>query len=631
MSRRLRLAIEIDCDARVIRAGVAPRDYGILLLSVGERFATSLPLAASLTEPHLSLEARIDALSAPRAPRPLLASIPFLAIAVVALTAATRAPRPRPLLTRTPIRARVPATRSARLGMQTTDALSEAARVGGAPALSASAIGESAFQDPRSPQASESAFTYTIRAVRNPALDSAGWQRIFESFDGVVTFVAGRGRFDVLEPASTTPIATRGRRVPAPIAAPGDYYLFDSTGCILVRPSSKSFSYHPFFNSQELWADRHVDETGNPARPRNSIMPVFWFGVSAALAQNWKADGHLPSGHTWLSAFGSELPAEIYVKTSALSVIPQRSVDLSRFVLPDGFTEASWAGLAPKLDSILRGSGVRFQATDVRSSTSSPDVGERWRRPPTPSTQAARDDTIPVIGATSNADIQPLILIPRILLDQRTTIGANGRVRFPIVPTESEVSAGPDRTREQTGKLPAKGDVRDTTSRITVDFQQTDIREVLRVFADFSGRTIVVGKGVTGSVTASIKDQPWKAALSSILQSRGLIAVEDSTGVITVAHNSDNGGGPRIGSAFTGVGYVLKAPQSDTSSACRLFLVDGVVVYSPCAVPTEKSDVPKCDPAAPVFVIDGVIQSAPCGKPEPRDFFAWFTFAHKPR
>src|SRR5204863_9196512 len=39
MARQLRLAIEIDCDARVIRSGEKTREYALLLLAVGERYA----------------------------------------------------------------------------------------------------------------------------------------------------------------------------------------------------------------------------------------------------------------------------------------------------------------------------------------------------------------------------------------------------------------------------------------------------------------------------------------------------------------------------------------------------------------------------------------------------------------
>jgi type IV pilus assembly protein PilQ len=70
---------------------------------------------------------------------------------------------------------------------------------------------------------------------------------------------------------------------------------------------------------------------------------------------------------------------------------------------------------------------------------------------------------------------------------------------------------------------------------INVTFQDTDIHDVLASFAAFSGRTIVVGKDVAGTVTAEIRNQPWDVALRAILQGQGLAASEDAvSGIITV-------------------------------------------------------------------------------------------------
>ncbi|MBC7788513.1 MAG: AMIN domain-containing protein [Anaerolineae bacterium] len=70
--------------------------------------------------------------------------------------------------------------------------------------------------------------------------------------------------------------------------------------------------------------------------------------------------------------------------------------------------------------------------------------------------------------------------------------------------------------------------------RITVTYQDADIRDVLSAFAAFSGRTIVVGKGVSGTVTAEVRDQPWDVALRAILQSQGFAAQEEASGIISV-------------------------------------------------------------------------------------------------
>jgi type IV pilus assembly protein PilQ len=70
---------------------------------------------------------------------------------------------------------------------------------------------------------------------------------------------------------------------------------------------------------------------------------------------------------------------------------------------------------------------------------------------------------------------------------------------------------------------------------ITVTFQDTDIRDVIASFAAFAGRTIVVGKDVSGTVTAEVKNQPWDVALRAILSGQGLAASEDLiSGIITV-------------------------------------------------------------------------------------------------
>lgn len=74
-----------------------------------------------------------------------------------------------------------------------------------------------------------------------------------------------------------------------------------------------------------------------------------------------------------------------------------------------------------------------------------------------------------------------------------------------------------------------------TQPRITVTYQDADIKDVIAAFATFAGRTIVVGRDVTGTVTAEIRNQPWDVALRAILQGQGLAASEDpASGIITV-------------------------------------------------------------------------------------------------
>jgi len=70
--------------------------------------------------------------------------------------------------------------------------------------------------------------------------------------------------------------------------------------------------------------------------------------------------------------------------------------------------------------------------------------------------------------------------------------------------------------------------------RISVTWEEAPIRDVLRAFAAFSGRSIVAGEGVEGFVTADLNDQRWDVALGAVLGSLGLMAIEDEYGIIRV-------------------------------------------------------------------------------------------------
>jgi type IV pilus assembly protein PilQ len=71
--------------------------------------------------------------------------------------------------------------------------------------------------------------------------------------------------------------------------------------------------------------------------------------------------------------------------------------------------------------------------------------------------------------------------------------------------------------------------------RISVQFTDTPIQEVLFTFAEFSGRSIVPSSAVSGTVNAEIRNQPWDIAMREVLISQGLAAAEDpTTGIIRV-------------------------------------------------------------------------------------------------
>jgi type IV pilus assembly protein PilQ len=78
-----------------------------------------------------------------------------------------------------------------------------------------------------------------------------------------------------------------------------------------------------------------------------------------------------------------------------------------------------------------------------------------------------------------------------------------------------------------------------SSRRMSVTFVDTPIREVLFTFAEVSGRSIVPGSGVTGNVSAEIRDQPWDIALQAILEMHGLAAQEQASGIIRIDRLQD--------------------------------------------------------------------------------------------
>lgn len=58
--------------------------------------------------------------------------------------------------------------------------------------------------------------------------------------------------------------------------------------------------------------------------------------------------------------------------------------------------------------------------------------------------------------------------------------------------------------------------------KLSLNFQNIDVRSVLQVIADFTGFNIITSDTVSGNLTLRLKDVPWDQALDIIMQSKGL-------------------------------------------------------------------------------------------------------------
>lgn len=92
---------------------------------------------------------------------------------------------------------------------------------------------------------------------------------------------------------------------------------------------------------------------------------------------------------------------------------------------------------------------------------------------------------------------------------------------FRVQPVQMATESVPDQKDSRSDDVVA-GQTRFVGRRISLDFQQADITNILRLIADVSGFNIVVGEGVKSKVTMKIVNVPWDQALDMLLKMNGL-------------------------------------------------------------------------------------------------------------
>ncbi|TFZ07308.1 type IV pilus secretin PilQ [Ramlibacter henchirensis] len=111
-----------------------------------------------------------------------------------------------------------------------------------------------------------------------------------------------------------------------------------------------------------------------------------------------------------------------------------------------------------------------------------------------------------------------------------TTFQAGDRVRMVIEPKgQWEHSAYQSDTQFVVEVRPLRVDPNKlsqgpgfTGEKLSLNFQNIEVRSLLQVIADFTNFNIVTSDSVSGAVTLRLKDVPWDQALDIILQAKGL-------------------------------------------------------------------------------------------------------------
>jgi len=102
----------------------------------------------------------------------------------------------------------------------------------------------------------------------------------------------------------------------------------------------------------------------------------------------------------------------------------------------------------------------------------------------------------------------------------RMVIEAKGQWEHNAYQSDTQFVVEVKAAVQDPSKVSQKG--RYTGEKLSLNFQNVEVRAVLNVIADFTDLNIITSDTVAGNITLRLKDVPWDQALDIILQTRGL-------------------------------------------------------------------------------------------------------------
>ncbi|MFZ6646648.1 type IV pilus secretin PilQ [Undibacterium sp. TJN25] len=103
----------------------------------------------------------------------------------------------------------------------------------------------------------------------------------------------------------------------------------------------------------------------------------------------------------------------------------------------------------------------------------------------------------------------------------RMTIEPKGLWEHSVYQSDTQLVIEVKPIKEDPNKL-TQGTQGYRGERLSLNFQNIEVRALLQVIADFNGLNIITSDTVNGSLTLRLKDVPWDQALDIIMQSKGL-------------------------------------------------------------------------------------------------------------
>ncbi|MBL8484757.1 MAG: AMIN domain-containing protein, partial [Rhodocyclaceae bacterium] len=106
--------------------------------------------------------------------------------------------------------------------------------------------------------------------------------------------------------------------------------------------------------------------------------------------------------------------------------------------------------------------------------------------------------------------------------DTRLTITPTGLWEHNAYQSENQFIVEVKKLVEDPNKLVQGSKPGYQGEKLSLNFQNIDVRSVLQVIADFTNNNIITSDSVGGSLTLRLKDVPWDQALDIILDAKGL-------------------------------------------------------------------------------------------------------------
>ncbi len=101
------------------------------------------------------------------------------------------------------------------------------------------------------------------------------------------------------------------------------------------------------------------------------------------------------------------------------------------------------------------------------------------------------------------------------------TIQSNGSFEYMAYQAEDKLTISLKRPEDKNPMKP-KAPSAYTGKKISLDFQDIEVRRVLQLLADFTGINMVASDTVQGNITLHLKDVPWDQALDIIMKTKNL-------------------------------------------------------------------------------------------------------------